>query len=386
MMETTTRNAGLPDLVEMLRTQHVRKVDMVVPAQRLRSIEGQMQVTGVDTILMDDGVMDPNGLYVPTAVFDEGVADKMGIPLSYVRRLRSTRPDLMDANINGWLHGRKPKMRGEEVVREAIPGDDRSFLFRSFRSDGVEPGIARALLSDRFSIVDNLDVLMAVLDGLREAGTEVEIVGADLSERRMVVRVKAPEVKALAPALLAGYRSPFSGNSGDENPTVFAGFQISNSETGGGAFQIVPRLIVEVCDNGMTITKDAVRQVHLGGRLDAGLVKWSEETQQQNIALIRSKTRDTVQTFLDVDYMKGVIEAAEKEAGREIEKVDEVKVLAKRLKFSEAEQDGILEHFVRGGQMTRGGLLNAITSFAQTVDDADAAFEMEGRALQALSV
>ena len=52
----------------------------------------------------------------------------------------------------------------------------------------------------------------------------------------MYVRVVCEQVRALAPALLAGYRSPFTGAAGADNPVVFAGFVITNSETGCGAF------------------------------------------------------------------------------------------------------------------------------------------------------
>jgi hypothetical protein len=40
---------------------------------------------------------------------------------------------------------------------------------------------------------------------------------------------------------------------------------------GHGPFSITPRLIAQVCSNGYTIIKDAMREVHLGGRLDAGV-------------------------------------------------------------------------------------------------------------------
>ena len=52
----------------------------------------------------------------------------------------------------------------------------------------------------------------------------------------MYVRVVCEQVQALAPALLAGYRSPFTGAAGADNPVVFSGFVITNSETGCGAF------------------------------------------------------------------------------------------------------------------------------------------------------
>lgn len=331
-----------------------------------------------------------NGSYLPTQICDEGIAQKLGIPIPYVRRMREERPDLWDANVNGWLHGQDemlPTGDGEVWTRQRSPADPRSFLLRTFTSDTEEPGIARAFLSDRYAVIDHLDALTAALDGVREAGLEVKIDGCDLTERRMSVRIIAPEVQALAPELLKGYRSPFSGASGDENPTVFAGFQISNSETGGGAFQIVPRLIVQICNNGMTITKDAVRAVHLGGQLDGGVIKWSQETQSKNVELVRMRTRDAVRTYLDVDYMKTVIDDLSAKSGKPIEKpVDDVKVIAKKLAYSEESTNGILDFFIRGGQTTAGGLMQAVTAYAQTVDDGDLAAELEISATKVLDL
>ena len=110
----------------------------------------------------------------------------------------------------------------------------------------------------------------------------------------MYVRVVCEQVAVLAPALLAGYRSPFTGASGADNPVVFAGFVITNSETGCGAFTLTPRLVVQVCRNGMTITRDALRAVHLGERLEEGMVTWSGNTRDKTLALITAKTTDAV--------------------------------------------------------------------------------------------
>jgi hypothetical protein len=46
----------------------------------------------------------------------------------------------------------------------------------------------------------------------------------------------------------------------------------------------------------------------------------------------------------------------------------------------------ILAHFIRGGQLTAGGVMQAVTSVAQTLDDADAAHEMESQAVRALDI
>ncbi len=96
---------------------------------------------------------------------------------------------------------------------------------------------------------------------------------------------------------------------------MFAGFVLSNSETGHGSFSITPRLIAQVCGNGYTITKDAMREVHLGGRLDAGVVQWSAGTQQAAIELITRQAADATATFLTRDYVRRSFDDIEQRAG-----------------------------------------------------------------------
>ena len=48
--------------------------------------------------------------------------------------------------------------------------DARNFLVRCFRGDPGQPGVARALLSDSYKVMDNFDLLLAVLDGVTQAG------------------------------------------------------------------------------------------------------------------------------------------------------------------------------------------------------------------------
>lgn len=381
---TDTRNASLEDLVAVLRDQDGRKHDVVAPASALRFRDGQLVVKGADKELTEDGVTDVDGIYRPTRHFDAQIADRLGIPGRYMHDLRGRRVDLLDGNVNGWLHGRTRVAGGERQV--IVEPDQRTFLVRTLRGADGEQGIARAILSDRYGIIDNLDALTAALDGVRAAGVKVDITGCDLTDDRMYIRINAPEVTALAPELLAGYRSPFSNQRGDDLPVVSAGLHIGNSETGGGAFTITPRLIVRVCTNGMTVTRDAVRAVHLGGRLDAGVVRWTEDTERKQLALITSKTCDAVATFLDVDYMRGVIADTTEQAARPVPATTAVQSVGKALKFSAEVIDGVLDHFIRGGQTTAGGVFQAVTSYAQLVRDPEAAHELEASAFRALEV
>lgn len=397
---TTARNATLSDLADLLQTQQTRKLDVVAPASAIRAQNGAIVIEGTDAMIDDDGVTPTDGVYRPTGIFDEGIADKLGIPVSYVRRMREERPDLYDANVNGWLRGYIMGHVGRDNTRyEPSDPDPRSFLVRTFRGDDGGAGIARAFLSDSYKRMDNLDVLMATLEGIREAGVEVDIEACDLTERNMYVRVVAPEITALAPVLLDGYRSPFDEASPDrkaaaarhgwytdgDEPIVFAGFVLRNSETGGGAFSLAPRIVIRRCRNGLTFTGDALREVHLGSKLEEGVIRWSGDTQQANLDLITSMAADAVGTFLDVEYVQRKVAEVEAKAGAQIDEPQKaVEVVAQRCRFTKAQSEGILSHFIRGGDTSAGGVMNAVTSYAQTVDDPDTAFDMESSALTAL--
>lgn len=368
----TRRNASLPDLVELLQTQHAVKLDVVVPAAGMRAAGGFLRIEGAgDPEITSEGVTSGPGMFWPTATCDEGIADKLGIPVAYLRRTREAHVELYDANVNTWL------------------GDDpgRRFLVRNLRGPDGEPGIARALLSEKYRITDNLDVLMSVLAGIKSSGVDVQVDSCDLTERRMYVTVRSEDIAAYAPVLLGDYRSPFTGARGADNPLVFAGFVVSNSETGHGSFSITPRIVVQVCTNGMTITRDTLREVHLGGRLEDGQVHWSARTQQAALDLVTAKARDAVTTFLDADYLKKTVEDIERDAGVRVADVEAtLEHVAKQCRFTTEQQKTILEHFIDGADRTSGGVMHAVTSAAQTLPDADDAYEMERAGLKAMTL
>jgi len=128
-------------------------VDVVAPASAIRAEGGCLVLDGTVPVLGEDGVTMTAGRYRPAGVCDAGIAGKLGIPAGYLKRMRA------------WL-------------------------------------------SDGRKTIDHLDPLMAVFDGIRASGQQVSIDSCDLTGRRMYVRVRCEAVQVLAPALLAGYRSP----------------------------------------------------------------------------------------------------------------------------------------------------------------------------------
>lgn len=374
----TLRHADLRTLVDLLNDQAVRKHDVIVPARDLLlTDDGLLTVPVVEHELTLDGVTDSLRMvpftYNGTAAGQ--LADRAGIPFAYWQRMAQHDPALLAANGNRWL--------GE---------DDRSFMVRSLLASDTRPGYVRAVLSDRYQALDYLDTLMAVLDGVREAGVDVSVNredggGVDLTERRMHVRIVAPQVALAAPQVLGRYRSPFTGASGADLPMLWAGLSITNSEVGHGSFTVAPRMVVQVCKNGMTRTQDVLRKVHVGGQRSEGVVRWSLDTQRKRLDVLAAEVRDAVQQFLAVDYLQAVVTELEDAAGVKVSKpAHVVEVVAKGLGYTKAQQEALLAHFVDGGDSSLLGVAHAITSVAQTVEDADQAADMEADCWRALAL
>lgn len=389
-MTDTLRSTDFETLLATLDEQQERKVDVVVPASAVCFGGGNLRVlrSDLEPELTETGVKSPVQVFTPNEVFDEGIADRLknsgvGVPRGFLRNLRDQGwTDMIDGTLNGLLHGKRDESMGDGWMREPM---DRRFLVRALKdADGGDIGTARALLSDKYKIVDHIETLRAALTGMQAAGLGAEnVTSCDLTARRMYVTVECPEIKAQATELLKDYVSPFTGQRGADNPIVHAGFVLGNSETGHGTYFLYPRIVAEVCTNGMTIKKDvgALVQRHLGARLDDGLVDYSDATRAANQQLIMSMAQDTVRTFLTEGYLTSVIQKLEERAGEPVAKPEQaIKEVTQKLEVP-ALYDDVLAHFIKGADLSRGGIMHAVTAAAQSTEiDADTAFRMEERA------
>lgn len=389
-MTDTLRKTDFETLLATLDEQQARKVDVVVPASAICFGKGDLRVlrSDLEPTLSPDGVKSPVEVYAPSDVFDEGLAARIGFPRATLRQWRENGwVDLIDGTFNGLIHGKRNSRSSDgsqptgEWIREPL---DKRFLVRALRdADGGPVGSARALLSNSYKIVDHTETLRAAMRGMAAAGLGADnITQCDLTGRKMYVRVEAPEVKAYAPELLKNYRSPFRPElTGRELPLVHAGFVLTNSETGHGSFTVVPEITVEVCTNGMTISREAVSARHLGARLDDGLIQYSERTRKANLELITSQAEDAIRTFLRADFVQNIVDEMTINAAGEVKEAEKaVKEITQKVECP-ALYDDVLTMFIKGGDMSRGGLVHAVTAAAQSPEiDADLAYSMQAKA------
>ena len=119
--------------------------------------------------------------------------------------------------------------------------------------------------------------------------------------------------------------------------------------------------------------------------MDEGVIQWTDDTQQKNLALVTAQVRDAVGTFLNVSYMTDLVERLETEGERPItDAVGTIKTVAKKVGYTQEQQDGILSMFIQGGQMRSAGLLNAVTAYSQTVESPDEAADLNASAIDAM--
>jgi hypothetical protein len=205
----------------------------------------------------------------------------------------------------------------------------RTFIDREQRT-----GIARAMLSDRYNVLDNYDVMLATLEAIRESGINVQIESGDITDTKFYMRFICPILKMEAPELLKNYRVP-NGTQGGNG--IISGFVISNSETGNGKFSISPRAVVLACRNGM-IFKDALFQkTHLGAKMEEyTTIDWSEETRQKNYQLVISQVKDAIKFYASQEFLGAKIHELLEKGNKELSHpIEAVKNVTKALSISD---------------------------------------------------
>jgi hypothetical protein len=113
------RNLELGQLAGLLKDQSARALDVIAGTGAIRADRGRLILDGTEPALRPDGVTMTTGSYAASDVADGQLADKLGIPLPYLRRMHADAVDLYDGNVIGWL-----------------ARTDRRFLIRVLRAAG----------------------------------------------------------------------------------------------------------------------------------------------------------------------------------------------------------------------------------------------------------
>lgn len=274
------------------------------------------------------------------------IGEYIGIPAKYYDRMLGHAPQLLAENANHWL----PERSEKRMVRTL-------------------DGRVRAFLSDRYQRIDNHEVAEVVLPALLNAA-KLEIVSCEVTEKRLYI-------KALDKSIVAEVKG--SKRVGD---LVEAGVMITNSEVGLGAVAVVPFLYFLACQNGAVINKAGMRAAHVGTRHDVDddiAVLLADDTRRVLDHGVLLKVRDTVGVLLNPEHHQARVDKMSLQIGERLgnNPVLSIELLANDFRLTDGEQRGVLQHLIEGADLSRYGLMNAVTSTAAEVESYDRATELE---------
>lgn len=329
------------EMLAELKRQSREKRDYIVPSQSI-----EMAQNGQEIIVEGKGADSYDSHYGMTDLFHRQVGSALKIPAAYYDLMRSQKPELLAENVNSWLSGR-----------------ENSFMLRTM--DYGDGRVARALLSERYRRIDNLEIAAALLPPvMNQKG--FEIVSSEITPTRMYIK-------------LVCHLKTYEVLPGD---FVEFGIIISNSEVGQGSVFVRPFLNRLICTNGCVINELGERKHHVGRAaksMDDSFELYSDATIEAEDKAFLMKLQDVEKAALDESRYPLIVDKLKQSADAKItgKVADVVELTAKNYGFTQAEQENILDNLIRGGDMSLYGLSNAVTRMSQDAESYDRATELE---------
>ena len=331
----------LSEVMSELKRQEQVKQDFIGPANAFHLDEDGR------TFKVKHNATGQQEAFGTTDLFHRQMGSTLGIPAKYYDQMRIQKPELLAQNVNTWLGDR-----------------EQNYMIRSM--DYGYGRVARALLSDRYRRIDNLEIATAVLP-LFAGKQEMEVVSCEVTENRLHIKIVNHKLEmAVVP--------------GDY---VQAGVAISNSEVGLGAVSVQPLVYRLVCTNGMCVNGFGERKAHVGRAAKAmedSFTIYSEETQIAEDKAFMLKLRDATLAAIEESRFAQVVGRLQESTQAKItgRVQDVVELTGKAYDLNRYEQDNILNYLIQGGDLSLYGLSNAITRASQDVENYDRATSLEG--------
>ncbi len=337
---------SLQDLAAELTRQTETRKDYIAPQGAIEAqvVEGEVVLDGINGT--------PFGI---TPFAHTQFANHLDIPKGYYDRMKAQQPDLLVKNLNTWF---KADGNAKRMVRTL-------------------DGKVRAYLSPKYRPLDNFDLAQTVLPALIER--DAQVMSAQLTETHMYIKAILPSLSdELADGLVYGGHERI----GTDRGHLVAAVVIANSEVGAGTLRVEPSVFTTWCTNLAVLMAAAMKKYHVGRASsgDEGYEVFQDETRVADDKAFWLKVRDVTNAAFDEKAFRIAISEI-RDAGQapilsvNLPKV--VEVATKRLALPESLAPSILTHLARGGDLTKWGLVSAITRVANDADEYEAATDLE---------
>ena len=353
-------NGALMSLMQKVADQAARSADYLAPTNDLQKTTSE---DGAPQMVIEAAHGEPTKILDINSVAFGQLANHADIDVRTAKRLQANYPVEFDALLNAHFE-KEPKRK----------------MLRTFDATAGN-GTLRAFVSDRFKTFDNANLLQSSLPQLMESGAQWKVVTADISERRMYLRLKSENQTGTGSAV------------GD---VMANGIGLSNSEVGSGSISVFQIAWTLACLNGMQ-TANKNRTSHLTSARDTG--DWqllSDEAKAADNQALELKVRDLVGAYASRENFDEVLDQMRAAAsdiieGEAVDVTEVVNNLGKVMSLSKKENTAVLNGlmatigqsgFEQDKPLSRATLVNAVTACAHRadVDDVDV-WQQRGGAL-----
>ena len=346
----------LTALMMKVQDQAARAADYLAPTndlQKTTTLDGKPQ------IVIEASRGEPTKRFdINDTAFGQ-IATHAGIDTRTARRLQASYPREFDDLTNA-IWQKEPTRR---MVRTHLASDPMG---------SSTDGTVRAFVSDKFKTFDNVNLLEACLPQLIDNPAQFQVVSADVSEKRLYLRLKSLEQLGTG------------ANVGDH---MANGIGFGNSEVGAGSVAVYQIAWTLACLNGMQ-TQNKTRSSHITSARDGddwGLL--SDDAKNADNHALELKLRDLVghyssrETFDDIcNQMR--MAALDVIDGVATDVTDVVNNLGKVMQLTKKENSDVLNGlmatigqsgFEQARPLSRATLVNAVTAVAHRadIDDVD---------------
>lgn len=356
----------LTELAEELDRQVRTRRDFVAPTAKLRAV-AVLDRPGIPVVLA--GFPGDEAMEISDLAHQQ-IGGDLAIPKPYYDRMRAGAPTLLAENINHWLQAQP----AEKLIRTL-------------------DGRVRAFLSSRYRPLDNFELLSAVIPAFRDLGG-ITVESAEVTEKRLYVKAVMPSL-AWDMAMLKREAMLKAGGLHRERPgtdVVQAAVIIGNSEVGAGALFVEEAIYRLVCLNLATVQK-TIRKYHVGRRHSRGGdgssegaepddAVWqllSDEARQADDRAFWLRVRDVAKAAFNRERFEANVQRlADTAADMITGKIETaIEVMAVKFGLSDGTRENVLKYFIAGGELSRFGLINAVTRASQDERDYDVATDLE---------
>ena len=370
----------LADVLSELQRQNKMKRDYIAPAKAFR-LEDDGETF---TLKRNDGTEE---MFNTTNLFHRQIGSTLEIPAKYYDQMRKRKPELLARNVNAWFGDREQNymirsirsfssMRYEEDSSNGRTAGDISpqnpSVARAVARENLS--VARALLSNRYRLIDNMEIATDVLP-LFAGQADMEVVSSAVTESHLFIKV-------------VNHRLEQEVKPGD---VVQAGVVISNSEVGLGAVSVQPLVYRLVCSNGLIASDFGERRTHIGRTMEAADEKYSiysDETREAEDKLLLLKLRDATKATLEEARFAMIVDKLRDSTEARItgHVQDVIELTGKTYGLNQGEQESILDYLIAGGDLSLYGLSNAVTRASQDSDSYDRATALESIGWQVITM